>query len=107
VGKKAVRLQAADATFTFAGGAFRSRLPGFGQAAGKVAVGSGRIDLLSARGPSLHGAYRLERDTLTLALWTNAADRQDALDPEKQDPPGLVFTLRRPGPQKGTTGTGG
>jgi hypothetical protein len=105
VDRKSVRLQASDATFTFSGGAFSSRLPGFGKAAGKVAVGSGRIDLLSVRGPSLHGAYRFDRGTLTLALWTRAGDRQDALDPTEQDPPGMVFTLRRP--QKGEVGTGG
>ena len=103
VGKEAVRFEASDATFTFTGGAFRSVLPGFGEAAGKVAVWAGRIDLLSVRGPSLHGTYRLERGTL--ALWTKAADRQDTLDPERQNPPGLVFTLRRS--EKGGVGTGG
>ena len=105
VGRKAVRFEASDAVFVIAGGAFRSTLPGLGEASGKVVVRAGRIDLLSVRGPSLHGTYQLKGGVLTLALWTKAADRQDTLDPEKQNPPGLVFTLRRP--DKGGVGTGG
>jgi uncharacterized protein (TIGR03067 family) len=106
VGKRVVRLQASDATFTFTGGAFR-----FGGATGKVSLGPRadprRIDLVTGKGPGLFGAYRIDgRGTLTLALWTKSADRQGTLDPERQNPPGMVFVLRRLA-QKGEVGTGG
>jgi hypothetical protein len=44
---------------------------------------------------------------LTLAVWFKAAERQGTLDPAKQDPHGMVLTLRLSPKQIGPVGTGG
>jgi len=110
VGAKGTRCAPGDGgTFTFRKGRFRSTLPGFGEASGKVALGPQRdpraIDLV-AEGGTLFGVYRLERDGLTLALGGKASERQHGLDTGKQEPAGMVFTLRRP-QKAGGLGTGG
>ena len=63
------------------------------------------LDLV-AEGGTLFGVHRLERAVLTLAFWGKASERQYVLDPGKQEPAGMVFTLRRP-QKAGGVGTGG
>jgi uncharacterized protein (TIGR03067 family) len=111
VGAKAVQYAAGEGgSFTFTRGGFHSKLLGFGEATGKVVLGPQRqprgIDLVS-KGGVLHGAYRLAGNTLTLALWAKASERQHVLDPGKQRPPGMTFTLRPAPKQTGNLGTGG
>jgi uncharacterized protein (TIGR03067 family) len=111
VGKNAERYDPGDGcSFTFTGARFTSRLPGFGEAEGKVVLDlkadPPRMDLVTERG-ALFGAYRLDGKTLTLAVWFKAADRQGPLDPGKQDPAGMLLTLRKEPQQRGPVGTGG
>jgi hypothetical protein len=65
-----------------------------------------RLDLVTDRG-ALFGTYRLDGKTLTLAIWFRAAERQGTLDPAKQDPAGMVLTLKLAPKQTGPVGTGG
>jgi hypothetical protein len=51
--------------------------------------------------------YRLDGTMLTLAVWFRATDRQGTLDPMKQEPSGVVLTLRREPQQRGPVRTGG
>jgi uncharacterized protein (TIGR03067 family) len=110
VGKKRRALRPGEGGhFTFTQGGFTSRLPGFGEASGKVVLdlkaNPPRLDLVTAGG-TLFGAYRLDGKTLTLALWGKAGERQGTLDPAKQDPAGMVFTLKLAPKQTGPVGTG-
>jgi uncharacterized protein (TIGR03067 family) len=50
---------------------------------------AGKLDLVGAKG-TMYCAYRLEKDTLTLAVWHKAEDRQGAPSTDKS---GLVFML--------------
>jgi uncharacterized protein (TIGR03067 family) len=111
VGKKSQGFEAGDGgSFTFTAGRFASSLPGFGEASGKVVLDlkadPPRIDLVVERG-TLFGTYRLDGKTLTLALRGKAGERQGTLDSAKQDPAGMVFTLKLAAKQTGPVGTGG
>jgi hypothetical protein len=111
VGQKVQGFEPGDGgSFTFTGAGFTSRLPGFSEAEDKVVLDlkadPPRIDLVTERG-ALFGTYRLDGKTLTLAVWFRAADRQGTLDPAKQDPAGMVLTLKLAPRQTGPVGTGG
>jgi uncharacterized protein (TIGR03067 family) len=111
VGEKVQGFEPGDGgSFTFTGGRFTSRLPGFGEASGKVALdlkaNPPRLDLVT-RGGTMFVTYRLGGGALTLAVWFKAADRQGTLDAAKQDPAGMVLTLKLAPRQTGPVGTGG
>jgi hypothetical protein len=56
--------------------------------------------------PPICGGH-IDRGTLTLALWGKAGERQGTLDPAKQVPAEMVFTLKPALKQTGPVGTGG
>jgi hypothetical protein len=63
------------------------------EAAGKTVIDAkaGRLDLVSAKA-TLYCAYPLDGGKLTIAVWNNAADRQDAPSTNKG---GIMFVFTR------------
>jgi hypothetical protein len=55
-----------------------------------------RMDLIGEKGRTLFGTYRLDQGQLRLCCWPRAKERQGTLDPEKQDPPGVLLVMERP-----------
>jgi uncharacterized protein (TIGR03067 family) len=99
VGKKAVRLRAAEWSITFDGDRWTMRTPE-GRGAGKVRLDLAqrppRMDLIGDKGTTLFCTYRLDKGQLRLCWWPSAKERQATLDPEKQDPPGVLMVMERP-----------
>src|SRR5262249_59652205 len=71
-----------------------------GSGAGKVRLDLAqrppRMDLIGRKGATLFCTYRLDKGRLLLCWWPKADDRQDTMDPEKQDPPGVLMVMERP-----------
>ena len=53
-------------------------------------------DLIGEKGTTLFGTCRLDQGQLRLCCWPSAKERQGTLDPEKQDPPGVLLVMERP-----------
>ena len=99
VGKKAVRLRAAEWSITFDGGHWAMNTPegsGRGTVRLDLAQRPPRMDLIGKMGATLFCTYRLDKGQLRLCCWPSAKDRQGTLDPEKQDPPGVLMVMERP-----------
>jgi uncharacterized protein (TIGR03067 family) len=99
VGKKAVQLQAAEWSITFDGDRWTMKVPE-GSGTGKVRLDltgrPPRMDLIGDKRATLYCAYRLDKGRLVLCWWPKAQERQGTLDPEKQDPPGVLLVMERP-----------
>jgi uncharacterized protein (TIGR03067 family) len=99
VGKKASELLALEWTLDFQGDRWTMRHPD-GTGKGKVRLDLAqrppRMDLIGDKGTTLFCTYRLDKGRLVLCWWPKAKDRQDTLDPEKQDPPGVLMVMERP-----------
>jgi hypothetical protein len=54
------------------------------------------IDLIGEKRTTLFGTCRLDQGQLRLCWWPSAKERQGTLDPEKQDPPGVLLVMERP-----------
>ena len=71
-----------------------------GSGAGKVRLDLAqrppRMDLIGQEGATLLCTYQLDKRQLWLCWWPKAKDRQDTLDPEKQDLPGVLMVMERP-----------
>jgi uncharacterized protein (TIGR03067 family) len=55
-----------------------------------------RMDLIGDKGTTLFCTYRLDKGQLRLCWWPNEKERQSTLDPEKQEPPGVLMVMERP-----------
>jgi uncharacterized protein (TIGR03067 family) len=99
VGKKARELLALEWTLDFQADRWTMKHPD-GAGGGKVRLDLAgrppRIDLIGDKGATLFCAYRLDKGRPVLCWWPKAKDRQDTLDPEKQDPPGVLLVMERP-----------
>jgi uncharacterized protein (TIGR03067 family) len=99
VGKKAVQLRAAEWSITFAGDRWTKKTPE-GSGVGKVRLDLAgrppRMDLIGDKGATLFCTYRLDKGQLRLCWWPSAKVRQSTLDPEKQDPPGVLMVMEQP-----------
>jgi len=69
---------------------------GVGKARLDLAGRPPRMDLIGDKGATLFCTYRLDKGRLMLCWWPKAKDRQGTLDPEKQDPPGVLMVMERP-----------
>ena len=49
------------------------------------------MDLIGDKGATLFCTYRLDRGQLRLCWWPHEKELQGTLDPEKQDPLGVVM----------------
>jgi uncharacterized protein (TIGR03067 family) len=99
VGKKAVRLRAAEWSITFNGDRWTMKTPdrsGMGKVRLDLAKRPPRMDLIGQKGATLFCTYRLDQGQLRLCWWPNEKQRQSTLDPEKQDPPGVLMVMERP-----------
>jgi hypothetical protein len=52
--------------------------------------------LIGQKGATLFCIYRLDKGQLRLCCWPKEKERQSTLDPEKQDPPGVLLLMERP-----------
>jgi uncharacterized protein (TIGR03067 family) len=99
VGKKVSELLALEWTLTFDGDRWTMKQPD-GTGGGKVRLDlkaePRRMDLVGAKGTTLYCTYRLDKGQLTLCWWSTAKARQSTLDPEKQDPTGVLMVMERP-----------
>jgi uncharacterized protein (TIGR03067 family) len=99
VGKQAVQLRAGEWSITIAGDRWVLKTPegnGEGKLRLDLAKRPPRMDLIGDRGATLFCTYRLDQGQLRLCWWPKAKDRQATLEPEKQDPPGVLMVMERP-----------
>jgi uncharacterized protein (TIGR03067 family) len=86
VGKKAVRLRAAEWSITFDGDRWTMITPE-GSGVGKVRLDLAgrphRMDLIGQKGATRFCTYQLDKGQLRLCWWPSAKERQSTLDPEK------------------------
>jgi uncharacterized protein (TIGR03067 family) len=99
VGKKAVRLRATEWSITFDGDRWTMKTPdrsGGGKVRLDLAKRPPRLDLLGRKGATLFCTYRLDQGQLRLCWWPSEKERPSTLDPEQQDPPGVLLVMERP-----------
>jgi uncharacterized protein (TIGR03067 family) len=99
VGKKASELPALERTLDFQGDRSTMKHPdGTGGGKGRLALNKAPhcTDLIGEKGTTLFGTYRLDQGQLRLCWWPKEKERQSTLDPEKQDPPGVLMVMERP-----------
>jgi uncharacterized protein (TIGR03067 family) len=99
VGKKASELPALEWILDFQGDRWTMKHPD-GTGTGKVRLDLAgrppRMDLIGDKGATLFCTYRLDKGRLRMCWWPKAKERQSTLDPEKQDPPGVLVVMERP-----------
>src|SRR5262245_12180496 len=99
VGKKASELLALEWILDFQGDRWTMKHPD-GTGTGKVRLDLAqrppRRDLIGDKAATLLCTYRLDKGRLVLCWWSNEKERQSTLDPEKQDPPGVLRVMERP-----------
>jgi hypothetical protein len=90
--KGTTELQNGSVALNLSGGKFRLVMLEC-QGSGKTVIDSkaGRLDLMGEK-ETLYGAYTIDGDILTLALWGTAADRQAKPSTDKG---GMVFVFQR------------
>jgi hypothetical protein len=54
------------------------------------------MDLIGQKGATLCCTFQLDEGQLRLCWWPSAKECQATLDPEKQDPPGVLMAMERP-----------
>ena len=69
---------------------------GVGKARLDLAGRPPRMDLIGDKRTALFCTYRLDQGQLRLCWWPSEKERQCTLDPEQQDPPGVLMVMERP-----------